>query len=121
MDLILFILEILLLISFILSRISHDFLNDVRDSIENRLLGMEERFEKRIQAIESLLKEFMDQPLRPLKADRGNSLDIVKDSINAMGKEIVELNTKLFNIESKINVLLQKAEFKNCHENKSLM
>lgn len=103
--------------------VSHDFLNDIRDTIENRLLGIEERFEKRIQEIESLLKEFMDQPLRPLKADKGNinPIDIVKDSINAMGKEIVELNTKLFNIESKINVLLQKAEFKNCHENKSLM
>lgn len=101
--------------------VSHDFLNDVRDAIENRLLDMEERFEKRIQLLESLLKEFMEQPLRPLKADKGNSLDIVKDSINAMGKEIVELSAKLFNIESKINVLLQKAEFKNCHGNKSLM
>ena len=94
--------------------VSHDFLNDVRDTIENRLLGMEERFEKRVQEIESLLKEFMDQPLRPLKPNKENS-------INEMAKEIVELNVKLFNIESKINVLLQKAEFKNCRENKSLM
>lgn len=124
--------------------VSHDFLNDVRDTIENRLLGMEERFEKRImefedyfikkldrldnkitdnfkinkleedaKAIESLLKEFMDQPLRPLKPSKENSM-------NEMAKEIVELNVKLFNIESKINVLLQKAEFKNCRENKSL-
>ena len=159
--------------------VTHHFLNDVRDGIENRLLAMEERFEKRIQEIENLLKEFMGQPLRPLKPSKEDiynnvkvmkeelekrifdteeqfvkrilmqeeyyaqkldmvykvndeliklkrsneniELDIVKDSINAMGKEIVELNAKLFNIESKINLLLQKAEFKNYHENKSLM
>ena len=38
--------------------VTHHFLNDVRDGIENRLLAMEERFEKRIQEIENLLKEF---------------------------------------------------------------
>jgi len=180
--------------------VTHDCLNNVRDTIENRLLGIEEQFEKRIQEIESLLKPsrediynnfkgvkeelekkifdleeqfvkriLMQEEYYAQKLDRvykvndeliklkrpnentesdintfkqlfdksndvmnfrlskiesllnGNSLDIVKDSINAMGKEIVELNTKLFNIESKINVLLQKAEFKNYHENKSLM
>ncbi len=118
--------------------VSHHFLNDVRDTIENRLLGIEERFEKRImefedyfikkldrlddkimdnfkinkleedvKAIESLLKEFMDQPLRPLKADKGNSLDI--DTLKQLiGKANDVMNFRLSKIESEINELIIK-------------
>lgn len=87
--------------------VSHDFLNDVRDTIENRLLDMEERFEKRIQLLESLLKEFTDQPLPPLKADKGNSLDI--DILKKISNNITDvMNFKLSKIESEINELIIK-------------
>ena len=136
--------------------VSHDFLNDVRDAIENRLLNMEERFEKRIQLLESLLKEFMEQPLPPLKADKGNGLDIdilkkisnnITDVMNfklsKIESEINELIIKNIDLNSRLNLLLQKLEdqtidpeymsfrfseikellneIKKSHENKSLM
>ena len=40
--------------------VSHDFLNDVRDAIENRLLDMEERFEKRINNLELKLNKLYE-------------------------------------------------------------
>lgn len=98
--------------------VSHDFLNDVRDTIENRLLGMEERFEKRVQEIESLLKEFMDQPLRPLKADKGN--DEMKTRFSNLEKAIVELDIKNSDIKSKLSIILNLLSSKKSAENKSL-
>ena len=98
--------------------VSHDFLNDVRDTIENRLLGIEERFEKRVQEIESLLKEFMDQPLRPLKADKGN--DEMKTRFSNLEKAIVELDIKNSDIKSKLSIILNLLSSKKPHENKSL-
>lgn len=136
--------------------VTHHYLNDVRDSIENRLLDMEERFEKRIlefedyfikkldrldnkimdnfkinkleedvKAIENLLKEFMDQPLRPLKTDKGNSLDIdtlkqllgkANDEMNIrfskVEREIVNLVSKSVDINARLNLLLQNVESK---------
>lgn len=87
--------------------VTHHYLNDVRDTIENRLLDMEERFEKRVQSIETLLKEFMDQPLRPLKADKGNTLDI--DSLKQLlGKANDVMNFRFSKIESEINELIIK-------------
>ena len=144
--------------------VSHHFLNDVRDTIENRLLGIEERFEKRImefedyfikkldrfdnkimdnfkinkleediKAIESLLKEFMEQPLRPLKADKGNTLDIdslkqllgkandeMKTRFSNLEKAIVELDIKNSDIKSKLSIILNLLSSKKPHENKSL-
>lgn len=79
--------------------VSHDFLNDVRDAIENRLLDTEERFEKRIQTIESLLKEFMDQPLHPLKADKGNSLK------QLLGKATDEMNIRFSKAEKELAII----------------
>lgn len=122
--------------------VSHDFLNNVRDTIENRLLGMEERFEKRVQEIETLLKEFMDQPLRPLKTDKGNSLDIsdtLRDlqHFKSLGlavppsspktKELNdELSVKINKLEMQIEELIVKmsarfSEIKDLLRNKSLM
>ena len=98
--------------------VTHDFLNDVRDTIENRLLGIEERFEKRVQEIESLLKEFMDQPLRPLKADKGN--DEMKTRFSNLEKAIVELDIKNSDIKSKLSIILNLLSSKKPHENKSL-
>lgn len=93
--------------------VSHDFLNDVRDTIENRLLGMEERFEKRAQEIESLLKEFMEQPLRPLKPSKENCLDV--DTFKQLlGKTNDEMNIGFSKIEREL-------ESKKSHGNKSLM
>lgn len=113
--------------------VSHDFLNDVRDAIENRLLGIEERFEKRIQAIESLLKEFMDQPLRPLKPSKENCLDIdtfkqligktsdeMKIRFSNVEKAIVELDIKNSDIKSKLTIILSLISNKKSHEDKSL-
>ncbi len=113
--------------------VSHDFLNDVRDAIENRLLGIEERFEKRIQSIESLLKEFMDQPLRPLKASKENCLDIdtfkqvvgktsdeMKIRFSGLEKAIVEFDIKNSDIKSKLSLILNLLSSKKSHENKSL-
>lgn len=113
--------------------VTHDCLNDVRDKIDNRLLDMEERFEKRIQAIESLLKEFMEQPLRPLKADKRNSLDIdtlkqligktsdeMKIRFSNVEKAIVELDIKNSDIKSKLTTILSLISNKKSHEDKSL-
>lgn len=113
--------------------VSHDFLNDVRDAIENRLLGIEERFEKRIQSIESLLKEFMDQPLRPLKPSKENCLDIdtfkqligktsdeMKIRFSNVEKAIVELDIKNSDIKSKLTIILSLISNKKSHEDKSL-
>lgn len=144
--------------------VTHDFLNDVRDTIENRLLGIEERFEKRImefedyfikkldrldnkimdnfkinkleedvKAIENLLKDFMEQPLRPLKADKGNTLDIdtlkqllskATDEMNIkfsnVEKAIVEFDIKNSDIKSKLSIILNLLSSKKPHENKSL-
>lgn len=129
--------------------VSHDFLNDARDSIENRLLGMEERFEIRImefedyfikkldrldnkimdnfkinkleedvKAIENLLKEFMEQPLRPLKADKGNGE--MKTRFSNLEKAIVELDIKNSDIKSKLSIILNLLSSKKPAENKSL-
>lgn len=88
--------------------VTHDCLNDVRDRIDNRLVDMEERFEKRIQATESLLKEFMDQPLLPLKPSEENSLDI--DILKKISNNITDvMNFKLSKIESGINELIIKS------------
>lgn len=98
--------------------VSHDFLNDVRDAIENRLLGMEERFEKRVQEIESLLKEFMDQPLRPLKPSKENCLDI--DTLKQLfGRANYEINIRFSKVESEIKDLLK--EIRRSNRNKSLI
>lgn len=79
--------------------VTHDCLNDVRDTIENRLLDMEERFEKRIQATESLLKEFMKQPLSPLKADKENSLK------QLLGKATDEMNIRFSKAEKELAII----------------
>lgn len=113
--------------------VTHDCLNDVRDAIENRLVDMEEKFEKRIQATESLLKEFMEQPLRPLKADKGNSLDIdtlkqlvskisdeIKIKFSNLEKAIGELDIKNTDIKSRLSLILNLVSNKKPDENKSL-
>lgn len=113
--------------------VSHHFLNDVRDAIENRLLDMEERFEKRIQLLESLLKEFMDQPLRPLKPSKENNLDIdtfkqligktsdeMKIRFSNVEKAIVELDIKNSDIKSKLTVILSLLSNKKSDEYKSI-
>lgn len=113
--------------------VSHHFLNDVRDAIENRLLAMEERFEKRMQEIESLLEEFMDQPLRPLKPSKENSLDIdtlkqvvgkisdeMKIRFSGLEKAIVDFEIKNSDIKSKLTIILSLLTNKKSDENKSL-
>lgn len=99
--------------------VTHDCLNNVRDTIENSLLDMEKRFEKRIKEIESLLEEFMDQPLRALKPSKGNCLDIdslkqligktsdeMKIRFSNVEKAIVELDIKNSDIKSKLTIIL---------------
>lgn len=113
--------------------VSHDFLNDVRDAIENRLLDMEERFEKRMREIESLLEEFMDRPLGPLKPSKENNLDIdtfkqligktsdeMKIRFSNVEKAIVELDIKNSDIKSKLTIILSLISNKKSHEDKSL-
>ncbi len=55
--------------------VTHDFLNDVRDTIENRLLGMEERFEKRILEQEDYFLKKFDAYLTGNFATRLNILE----------------------------------------------
>lgn len=113
--------------------VTHDCLNNVRDTIENSLLDMEKRFEKRIKEIESLLEEFMDQPLRALKPSKGNCLDIdslkqligktsdeMKIRFSNVEKAIVELDIKNSDIKSKLTIILSLISNKKSHEDKSL-
>lgn len=113
--------------------VTHDCLNDVRDTIENRLLDMEERFEKRIGILENLLNEFMDQPLRPLKPSKENNLDIdtfkqligktsdeMKIRFSNVEKAIEELDIKNSDIKSKLTIILSLISNKKSHEDKSL-
>lgn len=113
--------------------VSHDFLNDVRDAIENRLLDMEERFEKRIGTLENLLNEFMDQPLPPLKVDKENNLDInslkqlvgktsdeMKIRFSNLEEAIVKLDLKNTNIKNRLSLIFDLVSNKKPNENKSL-
>lgn len=81
--------------------------NDIREDIDDKFLIIEERLEKRIQLLESLLKEFTDQPLPPLKPSEENSLDI--DILKKISNNITDvMNFKLSKIESGINELIIK-------------
>lgn len=107
--------------------------NDIREDIDDKFLIIEERLEKRIQLLESLLKEFTDQPLRPLKPSKDNCLDIdtfkqligktndeMKIRFSNLEKAIVEFDIKNRDIKSKLTVILSLLSNKKSDEYKSI-
>lgn len=99
--------------------VTHHFLNDVRDAIESRLLGIEERFEKRIQNLEYLEQritevedkiEELDSLLTSIEGhhddrigtlEKENSLDI--DTFKQLiGKSSDEMKIRFSNLEKTI-------------------
>ena len=68
--------------------VSHDFLNDVRDAIGNRLLDMEERFEKRIKEQEDYFLKKFETHITGTFATR---LNILEENVNFL-KNTVEIN-----------------------------
>lgn len=122
--------------------VSHDFLNDVRDSIENRLLGIEERLEKRIMEFEDnfIFIDFkiMNNPkinkleedvnaiveknvsaivpkeldIDTLKQLLSKATDEMNIKFSKLEKEIVNLVSKSVDINARLNLLLQNVESK---------
>ena len=130
--------------------VTHHYLNDVRDTIENRLLGMEERFEKRIMEFEDnfIFIDFkiMNNPkinkleedvnaiveknvsaIVPKELDIDNLKQLIGKSNDEMNirfsnleEAIVELDIKNSDIKSKLSIILNLLSSKKPHENKSL-
>ena len=101
--------------------VSHDFLNDVRDTIENRLLDMEERFEKRIKEQEDYFLKKFETHITGTFATRLNILEenvkflssAVEINVSATQPKELDIDTikQLFgNITDMMNFKFSKVE-----------
>lgn len=101
--------------------VSHHFLNDVRDTIENRLLDMEERFEKRIKEQEDYFLKKFETHITGTFATRLNILEenvkflsnAVEINVSATSPKELDIDTlkQLFDkITDTMNFKLSKVE-----------
>lgn len=83
--------------------VSHHFLNEVRDAIENRLLAMEERFEKRVKEQEDYFLKKFETHITGTFATRLNILEEnVKFLSNTVEINVDAINTKQNDISTSL-------------------